>query len=258
MKLDLLDPANTIIIADFDGTFTKKEVMGKKTSALMTILMDEKYLGKDGLDASHQLFNHYYPIEIDPHIGEEEKIDLMQEWWEKSFAVMKECGVSKEMLLEVCDSPLMQWRDQLLDFVKAINAKEIPLIIFSAGGFGKLAIEYLLEKEGVFADNIKVFSNQIIFDEQGYFIDTVKPIIHIANKTGHLLVKNNLIDLKPSRSQCLLIGDSLDDAKMSIGIDFDLTYKVAFSSSNQEHFAEKFDLVLPVDGPFGPVIDLIK
>lgn len=258
MKRDLLDPANTIIIADFDGTFTKKEVMGKKTSALMTILMDEKYLGKDGLDASHELFNHYYPIELDPHIGENEKIELMQEWWEKSFAVMKKCGVSKQMLLEVCDSPLLQWRDQLLDFVKIINVKKIPLIIFSAGGFGKLAIEYLLEKEGVFADNIKVFSNEIIFDEQGYFVDTVKPIIHIANKTGHLLVKNNLIDLKPSRSQCLLIGDSLDDVKMSIGIDFDSTYKVAFSSHNQEHFEKIFDLVLPVDGSFKPVIDLIK
>ena len=256
MNSKIIDSKNAIIIADFDGTFTKKEVMGKKTSALMTILMDEKYLDKDGLEEIHELFNHYYPIELDPHIGEEEKIVLMQEWWEKTFEVMKKCDVFKKMLLEVCDSPLLQWRDGLLDFIKTINAKKIPLIIFSAGGFGKLAIEYLLEKEGVFADNIKVFSNEIIFDEQGYFIDTVKPIIHIANKTGQLLVKNNLVDLKPSRSQCLLIGDSLDDAKMSTGIDFESTYKVAFSSHNLEHFAEKFDLVLPVDGSFGPVIDL--
>lgn len=258
MKTDLLDPNSTIIIADFDGTFTKKEVMGKKTSALMTILMDEKYMGKDGLEASNKLFNHYYPIELDPHIGEEEKINLMQEWWEKSFDVMRDCKVSRKMLLEVCDSPLLQWRDQLLDFVKIINAKKIPLIVFSAGGFGKLAIEYLLEKEGLFNDTIKVFSNEIIFDDDGYFVDMVKPIIHIANKTGHMLVRNNLIDPKPSRSHCLLIGDSLDDAKMSIGIDFDSTYKVAFSSHNQEHFAEKFDLVLPVEGAFGPVIDLIE
>jgi hypothetical protein len=56
----------------------------------------------------------------------------------------------------------------------------------------------------------------------------------------------------------LLIGDSLDDSKMSIGIDFDSTYKVAFSSSNQEHFAEKFDLVLPVEGSFEQIINLIK
>jgi 5'-nucleotidase len=258
MNRNLIDSTNTIVIADFDGTFTKKEVLGKKTSALMTILMDEKYLGKNGLEASHQLFNHYYPIELDPHIGEEEKIDLMEEWWEKSFAVMRDCRVSREMLLEVCNSPLLQWRDQLLDFIKIINAKKIPLIIFSAGGFGKLAIDYLLLREGVASDNIKVFSNEIIFDEQGYFMDTVKPTIHIANKTGNLLVKNNLIDLKPIRSHCLLIGDSLDDAKMSIGIDFNSTYKVAFSSSNQEHFAKKFDLILPVEGSFGPIIDLIS
>jgi 5'-nucleotidase len=262
MKKSLLDSKidskNTIVIADFDGTFTKKEVMGNKTSALMTILMDEKYLGKAGLQASHELFNHYYPIELDPHINEIDKNALMQEWWEKSFAVIRECKVSKEMLLEVCRSPLLQWRDQLLDFVKILNAKKIPLIIYSAGGFGKLAIEYLLEKENIFADNIKVFSNEIIFDEQGYFLEIVQPIVHIANKTGHLLIKNNLLTAVPDRRHCLLIGDSLDDKKMTTGIDFDSVYKVAFSSHNLEHFAKDFDLVLPVDGSFEKIIDLLN
>lgn len=60
MKIDLLDPTDTIIIADFDGTFTKKEVMGRKTSALMTVLVDEKHLGQEGTKACHDLFSRYY------------------------------------------------------------------------------------------------------------------------------------------------------------------------------------------------------
>ncbi len=256
MHSALLNPDNTIVIADFDGTFTKKEVMGKKTSALMTILMDKKYLGQAGLDASHELFNHYYPIEINPLIGEKEKSFLMQEWWEKSFEVIKNCRVTKEMLLEVCRSPLLQWRDGLLDFLHLLAEKNIPLIIFSAGGFGQLAIKYLLERAGIFTKNIKIFSNENIFDKQGYFLGSIQPIIHISNKTGDLLVKNNLISVKPDRRQCLLIGDSLDDAKMVNNIDFDLVYKVGFETANKVYFEQIFDLVLPVDGSYEKIINL--
>lgn len=251
-----INPSNTIVIADFDGTFTKKEVMGKKASALMAILMDEKYLGQAGVEAGQKLFDHYYPIELDPHISNAEKSILMQEWWEKSFAVLRNAKVSREILLEVCHSPLLQWREQLLDFLHLLAKQNIPLIIFSAGGFGNFAINYLLKQAGVLTDNIQIFSNETIFDKQGYFVEAVQPIIHIANKTGHLLIKNGLLDAKPARRQCLLIGDSLDDAQMSEGLDFDLIHKVAFASHNQEHFARNFDLVLPVDGGYGEVIGL--
>lgn len=257
MKKSLFDSQNTIVIADFDGTFTKKEVNGKKSAALMTILRDGEYLSEAGRQASDDLFNHYYPIEVDPDIGEQEKIDLMQEWWEKSFTVMRESRVTREMLLEICRSPLLQWRDQLLDFLKILHERNIPLIIFSAGGFGKLAIQYLLEQENAFTSNIKIFSNKVTFNENGCLLEIVQPIIHIANKTGDLLIKNNLLNAIPDRRQCLLIGDGLDDIKMVRGIDFDFTYKVAFSRDNLEHFKKAFDLVLPIDGSYKKIIDLL-
>lgn len=256
MNKILLDPKNTIVIADFDGTFTKKEVKGGRGSALMDALRDEKYLGKSGLKAGKDLFDHYYPIEINPHIDEKEKMFLMQEWWEKSFAVIKKAKVTRDMLLEICHSPLLQWRDQLLDFLRFLHEKEIPLIIFSAGGFGNLAIKYLLEKENLLTSNVEIFSNEIIFDENGCSKETVQPIIHTANKTGDLLIKNNLLDASPKRRHCLLIGDGVDDVKMARGIDFDLTYKVAFGSNNLEHFKKVFDLVLPIDGSYKEIIDL--
>lgn len=252
-----LDPHQLIVVADFDGTFTKKEIDGKKTSALMTVLQDEKYLGVNGKADCQALFEHYYPIELDPSLSVEAKSELMQEWWEKTYAVFKREKVSKEMFLEVCDSPFLQWRDDLLTFLQLLAQKSIPLVIFSAGGFGKLAIEYLLGKAGVLTDNIQVFSNQIIFDQDGFFQEPVKPIVHIANKTGAFLINNHLLESKPSRRQCLLIGDTLEDANMVKGIDFDLVYKVAFSDHNQDHFQEKFDLVLPKTGSYQPIIDLL-
>lgn len=251
------DPNQLIVVADFDGTFTKKEVNGKKTSALMTVLQDEKYLGVAGKADCQALFEHYYPIELDPNLDEVSKSELMQEWWEKTYAVFKREKVSKEIFLEVCNSPFLEWRDELLNFLQILNQKAVPLIIFSAGGFGKLAIEHLLDKSNVLTDNVQVFSNQIIFDQDGFFQEPVKPIVHIANKTGAFLIQNNLLDQKPSRRQCLLIGDTLEDANMVRGVDFDLVYKVAFSDHNQDHFQDKFNLVLPKNGSYQPIIELL-
>jgi len=130
------------------------------------------------------------------------------------------------------------------------------LIIFSASGFGNLVIKYLLEKEDLFTSNVKIFSNEVVFDEKNFLLEMVQPIIHTSNKTGALLIKDNLLDASPERRHCLLIGDGLDDVKMAKGIDFDFTYKVAFGSNNLEHFKKVFDLVLPIDGSYKEIIDL--
>lgn len=258
MNKKMFDLRQTMVIADFDGTFTKKGVKGQKGAALMDVLRDEKYLGKEGLQASKDLFNQYYPIEIDPHIDRPEKVRLMQEWWEKSFATTKKYGVTKDILLEVCRSPLLEWRTQLLDFLKLLDKEGVPLIIFSAGDFGNLAIKYLLGKDNALTPNIQILSNEIIFGDDGALLEIAKPIIHIANKTGQMLIDNNLLSETPERRQCLLIGDGLDDIKMIEGINFDSTYKVAFGSYNLEHFKQLFDLVLPIDGSYGPIIDLLN
>ncbi|KKQ10154.1 MAG: 5'-nucleotidase [Candidatus Pacebacteria bacterium GW2011_GWF1_36_5] len=96
----------------------------------------------------------------------------------------------------------------------------------------------------------------MVFDEKNFLLEMVQPIIHTSNKTGALLIKDNLLDASPERRHCLLIGDGLDDVKMAKGIDFDFTYKVAFGSNNLEHFKKVFDLVLPIDGSYKEIIDL--
>ena len=182
MNQFIFDPKDTVVLADFDGTFTKKEVLGKKTSSLMTVLVNEKYLGKEGTKACQDLFSHYYPIETDPHLALDKKKVLMQEWWQKTFQALHQAGLTREMLFEVCDSPLLQWREQLLDFLRYLQAKNIPLVVFSAGGFGDLAIKHLLAKENLLTSNVQILSNQMLFDEQGFFTgEVVQPIIHIAN-----------------------------------------------------------------------------
>jgi len=258
MSAAIFNKTEMMVIADFDGTFTKKEVMGKKTSSLMTVLVNEKYLGEAGTRECQALFEHYYPIEIDPHIPQPEKVVLMHEWWIKTFAVLKKSGLTKQMLLEVCDSPLLEWREGLLDFLRLLEQQNIPLIVFSAGGFGQLAIEYLLAKENLFGPNVQVMSNRLIFDEQGRFIEMVEPIITIANKTGEVLVRNGLLAARPERRQCLLIGDTLEDDQMVQGLEFELVHKVAFAGHNDSHFEERFDLVLEKNAGYEQISALLN
>ena len=73
-----------------------------------------------------------------------------------------------------------------------------------------------------------------------------------------MLLANNLLSQKPKQRQCLLLGDTLEDTQMVTGLDFDSIYKVAFGSYHEAHFQEKFDLVLPLDGGYGPVLELFQ
>lgn len=254
----LLDLSNLTVIADFDGTITKKVVNGKPQPSLLSLLISEKYLSKQGVEKSQALFDHYYPIELNPTIPPTEKEQLMLEWWEKSIAVLLEEKVTLEMIQEITHSPLVQFRDQLVEFLNLLAERRTPLIIYSASGIGTDAITHLLEHQQLLTSNISIISNDLDFNKQGEVISAKKLLIHIANKIGTTLIKKGAIAPYPSRRDCLLIGDSLDDRKMSDGIDFETVYAVAFGNHQPENFQPLFDLVLPIDGGYQPILQLLK
>lgn len=252
-----LDPSNTIVIADFDGTLIKRYVDGKRIPSQASILEhDPKYLTADGVTEMRRLYTHYNAIEIDPTVSSAEKIIRMQEWWEKCYDLFRKYHVTSDMIIEVCNSPLVQLRDGLQDFLKFLEQHAIPLIIYSANGIGYDSIEYLFRKYKVLTPNITVCSNDLVFDENGYFTHAKTPIITSANKTGATLIKNNLITETPKQQHCLLIGDSLDDTQMTDGLRFETVYKVAFGDTGSPDFQKRFDLVLPIDAGYQSITEL--
>ena len=254
----MLDLSNLTVIADFDGTLTKKIVDGKPQPSLLSLLISDKYLSKLGVEKSQALFEHYYPIELNPAIEANQKEQLMQEWWEKSIAVLLEEKVTLEMIHEITHSPLVQFRDGVIEFLNLLSERRTPLIIYSASGIGTDAITHLLEHQHLLTSNISIISNDLNFNALGVVVSAQKPLIHIANKIGTTLIKKGAIAPYPSRRQCLVIGDSLDDRKMSDGIDFDSVYAVAFGNHQPENFKPLFDLVLPIDGGYQEILNLLK
>lgn len=251
-----LDPQQTTVIADFDGTCTLKVVNGQKTPSLMAILASPAYLPPAAVKEAQNLFSHYYPIEIDPTVDPIKKNQLMEEWWQKSTDVLIRYAVTLQMIKEVTRSPLVQLRPKFADFLHYLARQHIPLIIYSSSGIGFDAITFLLTDRGLMTPNITVFSNDTQFDDAGIITGIKAPIIHIANKTGENLVKNNLIVANPDRSTCLLLGDTLDDLRMSEGINFSQVYSVAFAEADHGYFEQRFSQVLPLDGGYEPVLKL--
>lgn len=47
---------------------------------------------------ANQLLERYYPIEVDPHMTEAEKIPHMMEWYNKIHALILKCHVHKSSL----------------------------------------------------------------------------------------------------------------------------------------------------------------
>ncbi len=256
--LKKLIPENTIVIADFDGTCTLKVVNGQKTPSLMAILASQAYLPPAAVKEAQDLFAHYYPIEIDPTVDAVQKNQLMKEWWIKSTDVLVRYEVTLKMIQEVTKSPLVQFRPQFTEFLHYLKMHEIPLIIYSSSGIGYDAITYLLKDRSLLSPNIKVFSNDTQFDKTGRMTGIAEPIIHIANKTGQNLVKNHLIMATPTRTDCLLLGDTLDDLRMSEGINFQRVYSVAFAAADHGYFEKLFTQVLPLDGGYQPILDLFE
>ncbi|MFH0750010.1 MAG: hypothetical protein V1917_03825 [Candidatus Gottesmanbacteria bacterium] len=253
----MLSSTNTLVIADFDGTLIQKIVFGKYIPSLASLLQhDAKYLGEEGVKETKRLVEHYYPIELDPTLPIDKKTILMQEWWEKCYEILRKYHVTSDMITEVCSSPFVQLRIGLVDFLGFLEQNTIPLLIYSASGIGYDSIEYLLRKNNLLTPNIKVCSNDLLFDEDGYFTHVKPPIIHSANKTGHTLIKNNFLLETPPQRQCLLIGDSIDDVRMVEGINFESVYKVAFGDVDAIEFKKRFDLVLPIDAGYQPIHSL--
>lgn len=252
----VLHPNDTVVISDFDGTVIHKVVSGKKVPSLMASVMDEAHLGLQVFKEYHRLFDLYYPYEQNPQLSATEKSIHMNDWWTKIYELFAQIHLPESIIHEACESPLIKFRPQLSQFYKFLYHQKVPLIIYSASGIGFNAISYLLDKYRLNYPNLKIVSNHLVFDKQHRFSHVLPPIIHSANKTGSFLVKNGILKSKLNRKQCLVLGDSLDDVRMVEGLHFNQTLKVAFADPHTAGFKQLFDLILPLNSGYQPILDL--
>ena len=249
------------VLADFDKTLTKEFVNGKKITSIVAILRNEGYLTPDYPERAKELHSKYYPIEIDTSIPIEEKKDMMLEWWKKHFELVIKSKLNKSDLANVINSENIALRKRAKDFFNLLNELEIPIIIISSSALGE-TISMFIEKENLLFDNIKIISNEFIWDDEGYAIEIKEPIIHIFNKDETIISKFPFFDQIKDKKNVILLGDSLGDLGMIEGFDYDNIIKIRFLNENIEQsleiYKKSFDVVILNDGDFSYINQLME
>ncbi len=252
-ELNSISTDDLYILTDFDGTISK----GNSDSSWASIFKSSK-VSKEFVDECIRIFKYYHKFEIDETLSFEEKIPIMNEWYKKNLETLINFGITEEMINYAANNErIMTFRDGAVEFLKAMNDKDIPIIIISAG-VGNI-IEQFLIKNNCNYPNIYICSNFLEY-ENG-IVKGVRDnnLIHPLNKNEVVLpenIKNKIL----GRNYILLLGNSVLDINM-LGTNKDV-YKLGFLdelvNERLQAFKENYDIVITDDTGYDEIRKRVK
>lgn len=251
-------PDSVHILADFDRTLTYGR--GDQSSMISLLRGELSDMDGDYKEKAHALKAKYFPYENDPRLNLEERSEKMMQWWVEHFDLMIEEKLSRKMIESCVDQCELEFRDGFEDMNNLCKKFGIPLVIMSAS-IGNM-IEQFLRKNGFWHDGIHIISNDLEFDKAGFMCDFSKPVVHTLNKT-EVVMGGQILDVIDSRRDVILLGDSLGDAGMVDGFEYNNLWSVAFERSNGEDdvlkaYQDSFDTVLDFGSDLSEVVDTLK
>ena len=259
------------ILADFDKTLTKAFVNGEKRPSLISVLRHQKILWEDYSKKAFDLFDYYNPIEIDPKIEIQEKKEQMTIWWEKHLDLLIKSWLSEKNIDEAINSWIIKFRDWVVNFLKSIKNKNIPLIIISANCLWVDSNLLYLKQNKVDFKNIDIISNKFIWDKKWIAIDYEKPVIHVFNKDETVLENfPEIIKKIKNRKNVILLWDSLWDPSMVDWFEYENLIKIWFLNDIDyklkeekdlkllEAYKEKYDVIITWDWDFDVVNKIME
>ncbi|KAL5971105.1 Cytosolic 5'-nucleotidase 3 [Taenia solium] len=265
--------SNLQVISDFDRTLSKCFNNDGRMNPTCHGIMECDPEITDEARNKRMLNQTYGPLEFDKYIPHSLKNPYMLEWWEIAHRVFTSCNVHIDTLKMTVDDSKLQLRDDVPDFMSTLNRHSIPMVIFSAG-LGNI-IEWILKKEGLLYENVKVASNFMNFDEKGLLVSFQPPCIHTFNKTfGGLALGDEDRSVFSKRRCVMLLGDSLFDHHMADGLieediregigesDISVILKIGFLNGKVEtlldEYMDLYDIVLTTDGGFELPLEIVN
>jgi cytosolic 5'-nucleotidase 3 len=175
---------------------------------------------------------------------------------------LKECGLTKDDLESIVKSNRIQFRDGYRFLFEFLQQYDIPCTIITSNGLGGDIIKMVFSRDGVDCEKINVLSNNIVWDENGKFLDILKPIIHVLNK-DEVIIEDEKIKLQiKDKKNVILIGDGEGDLSMTSHIEFEDIIRVGFLNEKEEEsmetFKKVFDIVVINDGSLEVVNEILK
>ncbi|XP_030767267.1 7-methylguanosine phosphate-specific 5'-nucleotidase isoform X2 [Sitophilus oryzae] len=237
------------IVSDFDRTITKQHQDG--VPHLSTFAMFSK-IPSSANNENYQktvsaLRAKYYPIEIDPHIPHEEKLKLMEEWWELSEKAIRGLKVTPEEIEDICVKTQPSLREGTREFFKDLAQENVPIVVFSAG-CGDLVMS-ILKQFDVYLPNVKIISNFLKYNSEGIIEGFQDKVIHVLNKNEYAIKNSDFYHVLEKRDNVIVLGDSLGDASMAEGLDhLKNLLKIGFLYDHIDQYLplylDTFDIVL--------------
>ncbi|XP_063923894.1 7-methylguanosine phosphate-specific 5'-nucleotidase [Zophobas morio] len=238
------------IVSDFDLTITKQHENGKRHLSSFRMFGYCPSLTDEYKEKSHQIYSKYHPMEYDPTIPENEKRELMQEWWSQSEKALHGLMVSAKEIDEAVANLATSLRDGTKELFQTLSEHDVPVLIFSAG-LGNTVVS-VLKHYDVYLPNVKVISNFLKYDDSGIITGFKGPLIHVLNKNEYAIKNSEYYDIVKNRNNVILLGDSLGDARMADGIEHaNHILKIGFIfekvEGNLPAYMDTFDIVLEDD-----------
>ncbi|NXF13211.1 5NT3B nucleotidase, partial [Smithornis capensis] len=250
------------VISDFDMTLSRFGCNGRRCPTSYNILDSSRVISEDGKKKLKDLLHYYYPIEIDPHRTLEEKRPLMVEWWTSAHELLAQQKIRKADIAQIVRESEAMLRYEHRDmFFGRLHKNNIPLFIFSAG-IGDV-LEEIIRQANVFHSNINVVSNYMDFDDEGVLTHFKEPLIHTCNKNNTVLQGTGRSQELSTRTNIILLGDSMGDLTMADGIPtVDNILKIGFLNDKVEErrgkYLEAFDIVLESDETLDVVNGILR
>lgn len=127
------------VVADFDMTLTAFKLPdGSRGMSTHGILERSGYFGDSFTTRAKEIFNKYYPIEVDPNIDAKTKWAAMSEWWETTHALIIAQGVQKQDIVNCVRGGQFAFRDGVKELLDTLNDQDVPVLVFSAGIYNVL------------------------------------------------------------------------------------------------------------------------
>lgn len=253
VKIDDITLDNFYVVADFDRTITTKD--SNTTFSLFAIsgLYSEEYL-----KGMIENYNYYRPLELDINITEEEKIKVLKNWQQASYKLMLKHKVKESDITKILQNKkALTLRKGVIDFIKFLNDKNIPIVVSSAG-IGNFIIE-LLKKYDCYSNNVCVYSNMLKFKDNK-IIDDFGKLIHSMNK-NEIEIPEEFIKRLKSKRYAIVIGDQLSDINMAKNLPKEDILSFGFLEANVEEskqlFYDSFDVVLTESESFNEIKRLL-
>ncbi len=214
-KLSGFTAENTYACIDFDGTISVWTIgeRGRPMSSI-SFLVTQPSIHPEFDTYGHLLYEKYRPIETSLAMSSDEKDLHMFQWWKEVFQLFERFWVWKKVFDEARENiKTLQIREWMVEFLRELPNKWIPVIIFSAGI--KNIIEKFLEYHWVLTPNTFIIANTFSFEGNwNIILPNDNEIIYSANKDSRHF-SEEVIRIIQWRENIIVMWDNYHDYDMA-------------------------------------------